>query len=147
MKVLFKKLHEDVQLPERKSGGAAGMDIRAYLPERGGLTILPTNRVLVPTGFSMAMPENVEAQIRPRSGLAIKKGITIVNSPGTIDSDYRGEVMVGLINLTDQVHSIKHGDRIAQMIINELPIFIVEEVEDLDDTDRGTGGFGSTGGS
>lgn len=123
------------------------MDIRAYLPERGGLTILPTNRVLVPTGFSMAMPENVEAQIRPRSGLAIKKGITIVNSPGTIDSDYRGEVMIGLINLTDQVHIIKHGDRIAQMIINELPIFIVEEVEDLDDTDRGTGGFGSTGSS
>ena len=143
-KIRFKKLHEDVQLPEQKSGGAAGMDIRAFLPD-GSVELSPFGIVLIPTGFAMSMPSNVEAQIRPRSGLAIKKAVTVVNSPGTIDSDYRGEVKVGLINLFTQSYVVEHGDRIAQMVISKLPDISVEEVEELDDTERGEGGFGSTG--
>lgn len=142
-RVLFKKLYQDVQLPEFKSGGAAGMDIRAHLD---GAVSIPTGDIaIIPTGFSMAMEENVEAQIRPRSGLAIKHGVTVVNSPGTIDSDYRGEVKVGLINLGKEPFVIAHGDRVAQMVINVLPRVQVEEVDDLDETERGEGGFGSTG--
>lgn len=102
---------------------------------------------IIPTGFAMAMNGGLEAQIRPRSGLAIKHGITVVNSPGTIDNDFRGEIKVGLINLGKETKTIHHGDRIAQMVIANVPHVTVEEVEVLDETARGEGGFGSTGSS
>lgn len=145
--VLFKKLHPDVQIPEFKSGGAAGMDIRAHFTEASPVVLEPGEIALIPTGLAMAMSPGVEAQVRPRSGLAIKQGVTVVNSPGTIDSDYRGEVKVGLINLSQGPRTISHGDRIAQLVIQSLPQVVVEETDELPDTERGEGGFGSTGSS
>jgi dUTP pyrophosphatase len=142
--VKFRKLHDDVQLPERKSEEAAGMDLYAYLPD-GKIGIPPGERKIVPTGFQMQMDSGYEAQIRPRSGLAIKQGITVVNSPGTIDSDYRGEVKVGLINMGNTTYILEPGTRIAQMVIQAVPRVSVLEVEELDETVRGEGGFGSTG--
>ena len=144
--VKFRKLHDDVQLPERKSEEAAGMDIHAYLPD-GKIGIPPGERKIVATGFQMEMAAGYEAQIRPRSGLAIKEGVTVVNSPGTIDSDYRGEVKVGLINLSSTTYILEPGTRIAQMVIQAVPRISVLEVEELSSTERGEGGFGSTGSS
>ena len=142
--VKFKKLHDDVQLPERKSEEAAGMDIRAYLPN-GKIGIPPMERKVISTGFKMEMDSGYEAQIRPRSGLAIKEGITVVNSPGTIDSDYRGEVKVGLLNTTARTYILEPGTRVAQMVIAAVPRVSVQEVTELSETERGEGGLGSTG--
>lgn len=119
------------------------MDIRAALTEP--MHLLPGQRTLIPTGFQMAIPVGYEAQIRPRSGLAIKHGITMLNSPGTIDADYRGEVKVIAINHGDTPFEISHGDRIAQMVISPVVQLVLDETDVLDQTDRGAGGFGSTG--
>lgn len=144
-KVLFKKLSHatDLELPSYESSHAAGMDIRAALD--APLTLNPGERALVSTGLQMALPEGYEAQIRPRSGLAYRNGITMLNTPGTIDSDYRGEVKVLAINHGNEMFTINHGDRIAQMIIAPVQQMFVEEVEELPDSERGSGGFGSTG--
>ena len=130
-------------LPEYATPQSAGMDLRAHLDEP--ITLAPMERRLVPTGLFMALPQGYEAQVRPRSGLAIKKGITVLNSPGTVDADYRGEVCVILINLSNEPFVINDGERIAQMVIarHEQPEIV--EVEELDDTERGAGGFGHTG--
>ncbi len=133
----------DIPLPSYETEGSAGMDIRAAVSEP--MTIKPGARALVPSGFKMALPVGFEAQIRPRSGLALKKGISLPNTPGTIDADYRGEVGVILINLGDEDFVIERGDRIAQMVIAPVTRGIWSEVETLDETARGTGGFGSTG--
>jgi dUTP pyrophosphatase len=144
--VKFKRLKPDAELPKQMTSDAAGMDLYAYLPDRM-IHLEPGEWKMIPCGFAMAMERGFEAQVRPRSGLAAKKGITVLNSPGTIDADYRGEVKVILINHSGSRASISHKDRIAQMVINTLPLIRVEEVETLDDTERGTGGFGSTGAS
>ncbi len=133
----------DIPLPRYMTPLAAGMDIRAAVKET--VLIQPRSIELIPTGFSMALPAGFEAQIRPRSGLAVRHGIGLVNSPGTIDADYRGEVKVALINLGHQAHPVLRGDRIAQMVINRVFQARLEEVGQLDDTVRGTGGFGHTG--
>ena len=131
-------------LPAYETVNSAGMDLRAYLPD-GELVIKPMQRALVPTGLFMEIPVGYEGQVRPRSGLAIKSGITVLNSPGTIDADYRGEVKVILINLSDQDFVIKSGDRIAQLIIAKCEQTEIVEVETLTETERGAGGFGHTG--
>lgn len=133
----------DIPLPSYETAGSAGMDIRAAV--QAPMTIKPGARALVPSGFKMALPMGFEAQIRPRSGLALKKGISLPNTPGTIDADYRGEVGVILINLGDEDFIIERGDRIAQMVIAPVTRGIWSEVDTLDETARGTGGFGSTG--
>lgn len=132
-------------LPRYETVGAAGADLRANLRDRGKVTLVPGARALVPTGLHMAIPQGYEVQVRPRSGLALKRGVTLGNTPGTIDSDYRGEVGVILINLGDAAVEIAHGDRIAQMIVAPVVQAGFEPVETLDETDRGSGGFGSTG--
>lgn len=145
--VEFKKLDHfgDLQLPAYETELAAGADLRAALEENTTMTLEPGARALVPTGLAMALPAGYEAQIRPRSGLAYKHGITCLNTPGTIDADYRGEVKVLLINHGHEAFEIKRGERIAQMIIAPItqPTFTV--VTELSDTERGAGGFGSTG--
>jgi len=122
---------------------AAGFDLHAAVPEP--VVLAPGERALIPSGFAMAMPRELEAQIRPRSGLAYKHGITCLNSPGTIDADYRGEVKVLLINLGQEPFTIVRGERIAQMVFQRVPQVSLEEVEELSDTSRGEGGFGHTG--
>ena len=134
----------DNSLPAYETVNSAGMDLRAYLPD-GELVIKPMQRALVPTGLFMEIPVGYEGQVRPRSGLAIKSGITVLNSPGTIDADYRGEVKVILINLSDVDFVIKSGDRIAQLVIAKHEQPEVVEVEVLSETERGAGGFGHTG--
>ena len=119
------------------------MDIAAYIKQ--DITIEPGEKALIPTGFSLSIPLGYEVQIRPRSGLAAKKGITILNTPGTIDSDYRGEIKVILINLSKDGFSVKNGERIAQMVVCPIKQVVVEEVKELSETNRGIGGFGSTG--
>ncbi|MBR4837907.1 MAG: dUTP diphosphatase [Bacteroidales bacterium] len=131
-------------MPAYETVNSAGMDLRAYLPD-GELVIKPMQRALVPTGLFMEIPVGFEGQVRPRSGLAIKSGITVLNSPGTIDADYRGEVKVILINLSENDFVIKSGDRIAQLVIAKCEQMEVVEVETLSDTERGAGGFGHTG--
>ncbi|MBO5795339.1 MAG: dUTP diphosphatase [Bacteroides sp.] len=131
------------QLPAYATIQSAGMDLRANLDQP--ITLAPMQRCLVPTGLYMALPIGFEAQVRPRSGLAIKKGITVLNSPGTIDADYRGEVCVILVNLSTEPFVIEDGERIAQMVIARHEQVAWEEVEVLDDTERGAGGFGHTG--
>jgi len=130
-------------LPKYETCGSAGMDLRAFLPEP--VTLQPLERRLIPTGLYIAIPEGYEAQIRPRSGLAIKRGLSLVNTPGTIDSDYRGEWMVPVINLSQEAQTITDGERIAQMIIARHDIGQWLEVEVLPETSRGAGGFGHTG--
>ena len=132
-------------LPAYETQGAAGMDLRAAVPEEAPLTLRPGARTAVPTGLRIAVPPGLEAQVRPRSGLALRNGITCLNSPGTVDSDYRGEVKVILANLGEEDFVIRRGDRIAQMVV--CPVLQAKwiEVESLDDTARGHGGFGSTG--
>lgn len=130
-------------LPAYETALAAGMDLRANLTE--SILIKPMERVLIPTGLFIELPEGVEAQIRPRSGLALKYGITVLNSPGTIDADYRGEVKVLLINLGQEVFTINNGDRIAQMIVSKHERVAWHETQTLNETERGTGGYGSTG--
>jgi len=125
------------------TAGAAGVDLYAAVEQ--DLAIAPGQRVLVPTGIAIALPENYEAQIRPRSGLALKYGLTLLNTPGTIDWDYRGEIKVIVINLGDKEYILHRGERIAQMIFNRVEKAELVEVEQLDDTNRGSGGFGHTG--
>ena len=131
-------------LPSYETANSAGMDLRAYLPD-GELVIKPMQRMLVPTGLFMEIPIGYEGQVRPRSGLAIKSGITVLNSPGTIDADYRGEVKVILINLSENDFVIKSGDRIAQLVIAKCEQIEVVNVQELSETERGAGGFGHTG--
>ena len=142
-KILIKKLHSDVNLPAYETSGSSGMDLQAYISEE--IILKPGERKLIPTGLSIAIPENLEIQIRPRSGLAYKKGISVVNTPGTIDSDYRGEIKVLLINLGKEDFIIKKFERIAQMVVCPITKVVLSETNDLPDTIRGDGGFGSTG--
>ena len=135
----------DLQLPAYETAEAAGMDLRAALGADETVTLKPGQRALVPTGLSMAMPAGYEAQIRPRSGLAAKNGITVLNTPGTIDSDYSGELKIILINLGDEDFDITRDMRIAQMIIAPVVQARLQETDSLSDTVRGAGGFGSTG--
>ncbi|MDF1854633.1 dUTP diphosphatase [Pseudooceanicola sp.] len=137
----------EIGLPSYATAGAAGADLRANFPAdaRDGVRLAPGARALVPTGLAMAIPEGFEVQIRPRSGLALKHGVTLVNAPGTIDSDYRGPVAVILINLGEQPFQVTHGERIAQMVLAPVTRARFAEVGDLDETARGGGGFGSTG--
>ena len=130
-------------LPKYETVNSAGMDIRAFIQNR--IMLKPLERAIVATGLYLSLPKGYEAQVRPRSGLAIKKGITVLNSPGTIDSDYRGEIGVILINLSNEVFTVKNGDRVAQLIIAKHTSVVWEEAEQLKDSSRGSGGFGSTG--
>jgi len=136
---------EGLPLPAYETGGSAGMDLRAAVPEAAPVTLEPGARALVPTGLKIALEPGFEAQVRPRSGLALKHGLTCLNSPGTIDSDYRGEVGVILINHGHEPFVIRRGERIAQMVIARHEQAAMVEVQALDETARGTGGFGSTG--
>lgn len=131
------------QLPAYATPQSAGMDLRANITE--SIVLKPLERRLIPTGLHIALPVGYEAQIRPRSGLALKHGITVLNSPGTVDADYRGEVMVLLINLSDEPFTITSGERIAQMVIAKHEQGEFEEVPELDETERGNGGYGHTG--
>lgn len=140
VKVINKSQHD---LPAYATDLSAGLDLRANLTEP--ITLKPLERVLVPTGLFMAIPAGFEAQVRPRSGLAYKKGITVLNSPGTIDADYRGEVGVILVNLSNEEFVIENGERVAQLVVAKHERISWEPCEDLDETDRGAGGFGSTG--
>ena len=141
--VKFQRHADDVVLPDYATPGAAGMDIAAHLDT--AVTLAPFARAAIATGFSMQLPSGYEAQIRPRSGLALKHGVTVANAPGTIDSDYRGEVAVILINLSQQDFTITPGMRVAQMVIAPVTHCRFEEKLQLDISDRGAGGFGSTG--
>ncbi len=134
---------EDIQLPQKMSSLASGFDLHAAVNEP--VTLQPGDRMLIPTGFALAMPDELEAQIRPRSGLAYKNGITTLNSPGTIDADYRGEVKVLLINHGREPFTIERNERIAQMVFQVVPSVQLNEVDELSETVRGAGGFGHTG--
>ena len=140
IKIINKSRHA---LPEYATTQSAGMDLRANLA--APVTLRPLERALIPTGLYIALPEGYEAQVRPRSGLAIKKGISIVNAPGTIDADYRGEICVVLINLSNEDFVVEDGERIAQMVIARYEQAEFEAVDVLDETERGSGGFGHTG--
>lgn len=144
-KILISKTtgNEDIPLPSQMSESAAGFDL--YAAVRETVQLAPGERMLIPTGFALALPPNMEAQVRPRSGLALKKGITCLNSPGTIDADYRGEVGVILINHGQETFTISRRDRIAQLVIQYVPAVEWEQVDELPATERGAGGFGHTG--
>ncbi len=131
--------------PRRQSAGAAGADLLAALGVSDELRLAPGKRAAVPCGFAMALPDGFEAQVRPRSGLAVRHGVTVLNAPGTIDSDYRGEVVVILVNHGDEPFIIRRGDRIAQLVVAPVTTAHFREKERLDETERGEGGFGSTG--
>lgn len=135
--------HSNNPLPQYETSGSAGMDVRAFL--NAPLALQPGERTLVPTGLFLELPDGYEAQLRPRSGMAFKHGITLPNAPATIDSDYRGEIKVALINLSNETFTIQPGDRIAQMIIARYETIQWQSVTELTDTARGQGGFGSTG--
>ena len=134
---------DDLPLPRYETSGAAGMDLRADLDQP--IKLRPGERGFVPTGFAIELPQGYEAQVRPRSGLALRHGVTLLNAPGTIDSDYRGEVSVLLVNLGSEECVIRRGDRVAQLVIAPVAKGIWSEVDDLHSTDRGAGGFGHTG--
>jgi dUTP pyrophosphatase len=136
---------EGLALPAYQSAFAAGLDLLAAIPENSPLVLLPGQRALVPTALAIALPPGYEAQVRPRSGLAVKHGVTVLNSPGTIDADYRGEIAVPLINHGEAPFTIQRGERIAQMVIASVVRVELNPVASLGATDRGTGGFGSTG--
>ena len=143
VKVLIKKLDPSVKLPEYKTSGASGMDLIAFLKDP--INIKPKKSFLIPTGLSVAFSENYEIQIRPRSGLAAKKNISVLNTPGTIDSDYRGEIKVIIYNHGDSDFVVNNGDRIAQMMLTPVIKMKLEETDKLPETIRGKSGFGSTG--
>ena len=143
VKVLLKKLDPKVLLPSYKTKGSSGMDLMAFLKEP--IRILPKTSCLIPTGISIAIPEDVEIQIRPRSGLAAKSNISVLNTPGTIDSDYRGELKIILFNHGKKDFIVNNNDRVAQMVLMPVLKIDFEEVNELPDTIRGSGGFGSTG--
>ena len=143
VKVLIKKLFPAVQLPSYKTSGASGMDLMAFI--KSSITIKPKTSCLIPTGLSVAFSKDYEVQIRPRSGLAAKNNISVLNTPGTIDSDYRGEIKVIIYNHGNKDFLVNNGDRIAQMILTPVVKMELEEANDLPETIRGEGGFGSTG--
>jgi len=143
VKVLIKKLHPDVKIPSYKTKGASGMDLMAYLDK--SINLEPGKSCLVPTGLSIAFPEKYEIQIRPRSGLAAKNNISVLNTPGTIDSDYRGEIKIILFNHGNENFIINNNDRVAQMILMPVIKIELEETNELPKSIRGDGGFGSTG--
>ena len=142
--VRIKKLHEDAHLPSFQSELAAGLDVYACLPD-GNVGISPGEQKLVPCGFAMQLEQGYEAQVRPRSGLALKYAVTVTNSPGTIDADYRGEVGVILRNEGKETFIVGHHERVAQLVVQAVPRVSLVEADELDETARGTGGFGSTG--
>ena len=143
IKVLVKKLNSKVQLPKYKTGGSSGMDLMALIEKP--IKIKPKESALIPTGITIAIPEDTEVQIRPRSGLAAKSNISVLNTPGTIDSDYRGEIKIILFNHGKEDFTVNNNDRIAQMVLMPILKAEFEEVNDLPETIRGSGGFGSTG--
>ena len=143
VKVLVKKLNPKVQLPSYKTKGSSGMDLMAFIKDP--IKIAPNTSALIPTGISVAIPNDVEIQIRPRSGLAVKSSISVLNTPGTIDSDYRGELKVILFNHSKEEFVVRNNDRIAQIVLMPVLKTDFEEVDNLPDTLRGSGGFGSTG--
>ena len=145
--VRFRRLdgNADLPIPAYATAGAAGFDLRAAVPGDKPLLLRPGERLLVPTGFACAVPHGYEMQVRPRSGLAVKHGVSVANSPGTVDSDYRGPLMVCLVNLGAEPFAIRRGDRIAQLVPAAVLHAALDEVDALDDTVRGLGGFGSTG--
>jgi len=143
VKVLVKKLNPQVQLPAYETSGSSGVDLKAFVGEP--IKLAPNSSSLIPTGLSVAFSEDYELQIRPRSGLAAKKSITVLNTPGTIDSDYRGEIKIILFNHGNNELIINNGDRVAQMVLTPVVKMKLEEVDDLPNTIRGEGGFGSTG--
>lgn len=149
IEVFFKKCSHfdpDFSLPSYATSGSCGADLQACLTETKQITLKPFERVLIPTGLMMELPKGFEAQIRPRSGLSLRTGLMVVNSPGTIDADYRGEVKIIMANISDKEEIINHGDRIAQMIIKPVTLAHFRFKEEISETARGTGGFGSTGG-
>jgi dUTP pyrophosphatase len=139
-----KVAHDSIELPNYETNSSAGMDLRAYLPD-GGISLRPKQRALIGTGLYFEIPEGFEVQIRPRSGLALKHGITVLNSPGTIDADYRGEIKVILINHGEESFLIEHEMRIAQMVVAQYQRVQFKLVKELTSSERGSGGFGSTG--
>ena len=141
--VLIKKLSKNVELPKYETIGSSGMDLAANIDQE--IKIEPGKTAIIPTGISLSIPKNFEIQIRPRSGLAAKNQVTVLNTPGTIDADYRGEIKVILINLGDNTYIVEKGARIAQMVLCPIIKTKLKEVKNLDLTDRGSGGFGSTG--
>ena len=143
VKVLIKKLNDKVKLPEYKTTGSSGLDLTAFIEQK--IVIKPGENALVPTGISIAIPEDTEVQIRPRSGLAAKNNISVLNTPGTIDSDYRGELKVIIFNYSNHDFVVNNSDRIAQMILTPIAKMELEEANELPKTLRGEGGFGSTG--
>jgi dUTP pyrophosphatase len=144
LEILIRRLPgNDLPLPARSTTHASGLDLRACVA--GPIVIEPGRRTLVPTGFAIALPPGWEAQVRPRSGLAASQGVTLLNTPGTIDADYRGEILVLAINHGDKAVTIQRGDRIAQIVLARVPSVALREVEDLPPTARGSGGFGHTG--
>ena len=143
VKILVKKFDKNIKLPAYKTSGSSGMDLVAYIKNK--IIINPGKSAMIPTGIAVAIPNNYEIQIRPRSGLAIKKGISVLNTPGTVDSDYRGEIKIILINLSKKRFIVNSGDRIAQMILCPVAKGEFKEVKKLPKTVRGKGGFGSTG--
>jgi dUTP pyrophosphatase len=132
-------------LPDYASQGAAGLDLHAAIAAASPVTLAPGARALVPTGLRLALPAGLEGQVRPRSGLAVKHGVTVINAPGTVDADYRGEVMVALVNLGGEPFTVERGMRIAQLVVAPVTRVALTQVENLDETARGGGGFGSTG--
>jgi len=143
VKILVKKFNKNIKLPTYETSGSSGMDLVAYIKNK--IIINPGKTAIISTGIAVAIPKNYEIQIRPRSGLAAKKGISVLNTPGTIDSDYRGELKIILINLSKKLFVVKSGDRIAQMILCPVIKAKLKEVNNLPKTIRGKGGFGSTG--
>lgn len=143
VKVLIKRLHKAVKLPEYKSDGASGIDLMAFVKD--SIKVKPQTSTLIPTGISLAFSNNYEIQIRPRSGLALRNNISVLNTPGTVDSDYRGEIKVIIYNHGNEDFIINNGDRIAQMVLSPVIKINFEETNNLPDTVRGQGGFGSTG--
>ena len=143
VRILVKKFDKNIKLPTYKTSGSSGMDLVAYIKNK--ITINPDKTAMIPTGIAVAIPKNYEIQIRPRSGLAAKKGISVLNTPGTVDADYRGEIKIILINLSKKLFMVKSGDRVAQMILCPIVKGNLKEVKKLPKTIRGKGGFGSTG--
>lgn len=143
IKVLIKRLSKDISLPKYETSGSSGMDLAANV--ESDINIEPGKTAIIPTGLALAIPKGFEVQIRPRSGLAAKKNISILNTPGTIDADYRGEIKIILINLGKNNFRVEKGLRVAQMVLCPVTQAVLEEVDDLNKTNRGTGGFGSTG--
>ena len=143
VKILAKKFNKNIKFPAYKTSGSSGMDLKAFIKKE--TTIKPGEISMIPTGIAIAIPKNYEIQIRPRSGLAANKGVSVLNTPGTIDSDYRGEIKIILINLSKKKFIVKFGDRVAQMIVCPIVKVKLKEVKNLPKTIRGKGGFGSTG--